>query len=456
MKTSKELKENRGLLEKELIELGNKDKFTETEEKRIDEIGVEIEGINLEIEKAEKRETLLKDAETRSSQAPVIIKTPKSDNDEQVKKHFSIRKMIWDIVSTGNVAGLEKEIVEEGIREAREAGINTSGFVIPSRIIGNDKKTSEERYYAKLEKAEKRATLTTSTGDTPKAGYFIQTDVYTNDWIDVLRNKLVLVNAGAIFWDGLEGNVSIPKKTQAATVAWLTETGTITSNNQVHGAVTMTPHRVGGAVPFTKTLLRQQSVVGENYVRNDIANGLAQALQLGALSGSGSSNQPTGIITAVVATNGANYIKVGTNGGAPTWELIVEMQKQVDLANANMGNIAYLFNAATRGKMKTVKVDSGSGIFLCPMDGNVNGEKTYYTNALRSNLDKGTSTGVCSEAVFGNWEDLVIGSWGGLDIVVDPYSLSKSNQIEVIVNGFYDIGILREPSFSVINDFTTT
>ena len=146
---------------------------------------------------------------------------------------------------------------------------------------------------------------------------------------------------------------------------------------------------------------------------------------------------------------------MGTNGLAPTWASIVELQKQVAMVNADMGKMAYLFNAATRGKMKTVVRDAGSGLFLWDDDGNVNGERTFVTNAVRSNLTKGSSSGVCSEAYFGNWEDLIIASWGGLDIVVDPYSLSLSNQIQIGVNGYYDIGIQREASFAIIKDYLT-
>jgi len=120
-----------------------------------------------------------------------------------------------------------------------------------------------------------------------------------------------------------------------------------------------------------------------------------------------------------------------------------------------MGKIAYILNSATRGKMKTVAKDAGSGLFLMPDNGVLNGERTFISNSVRSNLTKGSSSGVCSEAFFGNWDDLIIASWGGLDIVVDPYSLNKSNQIEVVVNGFYDIGIKREASFATIKDYLT-
>ena len=460
MNTSIELKEKRGLLDNELnplkAKVADKVPFTPAEELRFDEIVAEITTLNSDILKAEAREKVLADSEQRQKPGvATYLPNAKPDNEKEITKRFSMRKLIWDIGTKGVAEGVELEVSQEGSREARQAEITTYGYTVPSFIIGNDVKSAEERAEKRFE-LEQRAALTTSNSDTPKAGYFVQTDVYANQWIDVLRNRLVLTQVGAQFWDGLVGNVTIPKKTTAATVAWLAETDAITSNNQVHGAVSLAPKRVGGAVPFTKTLLRQQGKVGEAYVQKDIADGIAIALQLAALSGSGSSNQPIGISTALTTTGGTNVIAMGTNGLAPTWASIVELQKQVSIANADMGKIAYLLNPATRGKMKTVLKDAGSGLFLMPENGQLNGERTFISNSVRSNLTKGSSSGVCSEAFYGNWDDLIIASWGGLDIVVDPYSLNKSNQIEVVVNGFYDIGIQREASFAIIKDYLTT
>lgn len=440
MKTVAELLEQRGILDKEMETLDQLETLTPEQEKRYNEGISETKTLNEQIKQAEAREQAKAEREARS-QAPVILKQGKTDNENQVKNVFSIRKMIYDVAMNGATEGLEKEITAQGDKEAREAGLTPEGLSIPAFIIGNESRA---------------AVNTTSTSDTPKTGYYVATDTLTDRWIDVLRNKLVLVNAGAQMWEGLVGNVSIPKKSTAASVAWLSETGAITPNNSVNTAVTMTPHRIGGAIPFTKTLLRQTSLNVENFIREDLASGIAIALQAGALGGSGSSNEPTGISTALTTTGGTNVIAMGTNGLAPTWASIVELQKQVAMVNGDMGKMAYLFNAATRGKMKTVVRDAGSGLFLWADDGKVNGENTYVTNSVRSNLTKGSSSGVCSEAFFGNWNDLIIGSWGGLDIVVDPFSLSLSNQIQIGVNGYYDIAIQREASFAIIKDYLTT
>jgi HK97 family phage major capsid protein len=449
MKTSNELLEQRGVLDTEFANLANLgDKTTPENEVRMDAIIADLKTLNEEIKKSESREQAKKEVEARAKSVPFLINPTKSDNENQVKEQFSMRKMILDQLDKKAPQGLEAEMVQQGVAEAREVGISPKGLMLPAFLN------------------EKRAAVnTTSTSDTPKTGYYVATDTLVDQRVDVFRNQLVLVQAGAKYLPGLVGNVSMPKKTSASTAAWLTETGAITPNNSVNTAITMSPKRVGAAIPYTKTFLRQTTLGVDNWLKDDMFKSQAIAVETAALIGGGS-NEPIGISSALTTTGGTNLIAMGTNGLAPTWASIVELQKQVGLANANINNCAYIFNNATRGKMKTVVRDAGSGLFLwgdgtmVDSQGNVvqivNGERAFVTNMVRSNLTKGSSSGVCSEAFYGDFSDLVIGSWGGLDIVVDEYTLALSNQIQIGVNGYYDVAILHEGSFATIKDYLTT
>ena len=73
-----------------------------------------------------------------------------------------------------------------------------------------------------------------------------------------------------------------------------------------------------------------------------------------------------------------------------------------------------------------------------------------------SNLTKGTSSGVCSAIIFGNFNDLIIGQWGGTDILVDPYTGSGSGTIRVVVFADVDVAVRHAESFSATQDYLTT
>jgi hypothetical protein len=70
-------------------------------------------------------------------------------------------------------------------------------------------------------------------------------------------------------------------------------------------------------------------------------------------------------------------------------------------------------------------------------------------------LTKGTASGVCSALIYGNFNDLKIGQWGGLDILVDEYTQATAGTVRVVANGYFDVLALRPQSFAAIKDITT-
>ena len=68
------------------------------------------------------------------------------------------------------------------------------------------------------------------------------------------------------------------------------------------------------------------------------------------------------------------------------------------------------------------------------------------------NLTKGTASGTCSALTFGNFNDLIIGEWGSLDISVDPYTNAAKGGTRII--GLYDVDVAvrHAESFAAIQD----
>jgi hypothetical protein len=89
-------------------------------------------------------------------------------------------------------------------------------------------------------------------------------------------------------------------------------------------------------------------------------------------------------------------------------------------------------------------------------DGSLNGYPYFNSNHIPSNLTKGTASGVCSAAIFGDFSKLVIGQWGFMDITVDDKSRKKDGYIELIVNLFADVAVLEPKAFAAVKDLTTT
>jgi HK97 family phage major capsid protein len=147
----------------------------------------------------------------------------------------------------------------------------------------------------------------------------------------------------------------------------------------------------------------------------------------------------------------------GTNGAAPTWDHIVKLETEVAVDNADIGALAYMTNPKVRGKLKATPRTATYGDIMV-WEGNdtpLNGYPAYVTNQVRSDLTKGTSSGVCSAIFFGNWNDLLIGMWGALDILVDPYSNSTSGTVRVVAFQDVDIAVRHPESFAAMLDALT-
>lgn len=265
----------------------------------------------------------------------------------------------------------------------------------------------------------------------------IAEDFRGGDFIDVLRNASSVMQAGATMLSGLQGDVKIPKKTAASTAGWIsTEGGASGESEPTVGQVTMAPKVLGAHTDITRLMMQQSSLDVEALVRNDLATGIALTIDLGGLSGSGSSGQPTGVSN----TSGINT-PTSFAGVNPTFAEVVAMETAVAEDNALMGNLAYILPASMYGALKTTVKDAGSGQFVVEPGGTMNGYRAIVSNQVTA-----------GDLYFGNFSDLLIGMYGGLDITVDPYTASTSGTVRIVALQTVDVAVRHAVSFAYNND----
>lgn len=288
---------------------------------------------------------------------------------------------------------------------------------------------------------------------TPTAGgNLVATELLASSFIDILVNQLSVMQMGATMLPGLQGNIAIPRATAGSTGYWVAENAGPTESQQAFDQVALTPKTAGAYVDYGRRLLLQASIAVEAFVRMDIARTMALMIDLAALAGTGASNQPRGVLN----TSGIGSVAGGTNGLAPTWDHIVALETAVANANAPTGSLGYLTNTKVRGKLKTTQKFSGTNGQEIWQGGELNGARALVSNQVPSNLTKGSSSGVCSAILYGNWSDLLIALWGGLDIMLDPYAGSLAGTRRVIALQDVDVSVRYPVSFSAMLDALTT
>jgi HK97 family phage major capsid protein len=294
---------------------------------------------------------------------------------------------------------------------AKAAGKASRGIFVPGEIL----------------RANKRD-LTAGTNNA--GGFAVATELMADSFIDMLRNRAVAIRAGATVMNGLSGNVAIPKQSAAATAYWVAESGAPTESQQTLAQVTLSPKTVGAFTDFSRRLILQSSVDVENMVRRDLSSVLALAIDTAALYGTGSNNQPTGLKN-ISGINTKDF--AATN---PTFAEVVGIETEVATDNADIGSLAYLVNPAQRGAFKTTEKASSTGQFIWEPGNTVNGYRTEVSNQVTA-----------GDVWFGNWADLMIGFWSGLDLMVDPYAGATSGTVRVIALQDCDIAVRNAVSF---------
>lgn len=262
------------------------------------------------------------------------------------------------------------------------------------------------------------------------------------EFIDMLRNASIAVGLGARVMSGLTGPVSFPTQTAGVSVEWVAEnSGTnTTASNATLSSVSLSPKTLQGTTAFSRQLMAQASIDIENFIRADLAAAHALAWDLAVMHGTGSNNQPTGIYSA-------SNVNAVAMGGVPTFGKLIDMVTEVLKDNALAGSLAFATTPGMAGKLAQTVVAATTDtrmIWSGKLDaGELAGYSAKASNQVSAVLGGGSEHGI----IFGNWSDALIGMWGALELVVDPYSLKKQGMIEVTSFQLCDIALRHAQSF---------
>lgn len=359
------------------------DKAEQEQRKLTDEEMTDFEALNTQITNIDNEIRSIKE-ETKTNKTTM--------------KNFSLLKAINDVANNRQLDERAQEVVEAGIAEMRKAGQSYSGqIVLP--IENRDIQATVEGAGQENVAEDKLGIL------------------------EPLRANLVLVNAGASYMTGLVGNVSIPVYS-GSNVGWAGEVDAATNGAGTFTEVALEPKRLTAYIDVSKQFLIQDSNSAEEMLKRDIVAAISNKLEATILgTEAGSTTKPAGMLNGVSA-----------DSSAITYEDIVEMEATLEGANVS-GEIKYIVSPTAKAALKTTKIDAGSGKFA--MEGNeMNGYPVLCTSAVAG---KGV--------IMGNFNDLVIGQWGGIDLTVDPYTQAANGKVRLVINAYFDAKPRRAEAF---------
>lgn len=326
-------------------------------------------------------------------------------------KRFKVTNLIKRMINpdaSGVEGGLELEMVSEEAKFRKRMGHDVQGKAIPHSLLGV---TSGQRDL--------------TAGVNTAGGYTVDDDLMASMFVEYLLENTAASRLCTKLTD-LTSDITIPRHTTRGTAQWTAETTAPTETNQVFDVIQMSPKHVRAFTSVSTTLLRQSSIDIERFVRMDLANAIATSMDNAVIAGTGSSNQPTGI----KSQTGINTV---TYTGTPAFNDYLQVEQQLADDNALMGNLAWVVAPNIRTSARQT-AELGTGTETPIWNGNMILE---YPANISTNVPN-------NEALFANWSECLLAMWGGVDIIVDPYTLSTRGLIRISVFQMMDFA-LRHP-----------
>jgi HK97 family phage major capsid protein len=425
--------------------------FTADELRDFDAATTECDSWTKKAEEWEAREKRLNDLDARNKASKDGGRDERPDMPHTDPKNtrnglhgYSLLKALRQSDPMSKAESLDGIELETHRELCKQHSRSPNGLLIPMDTLTVD--TRAARAYRERMGIERRdVTLTTGAG----AVY----EVVSPTMIEMLRNAMLAQRLGVRYLTGLQGNFSMPRQSGTGTGYWVTEGNSPTESNQTVNSVDISPSTLGAFTDYSRAFLKQTAVDAEQFVREDLSTVLSIELDRTLFNGSGSGAEPEGIIPNA----NVNVVAIGTNGGPMTWAKLVEMEQDVETQNALNGRLSFVSNPKVRASFKTITrvASSTFGDFLWADANEVNGYPAFSSNQIPSTLTKGTAAGICSAAIFGDFTQAIIATWGTLDVLVDPYTGGTAGNVRIVELMDADIAIRLPKAFSVCKDITT-
>lgn len=356
------------------------------------------------------------------------------------KRTYSLGRMIQaQVTGDWKNAGYERELSEE---ITKRTGKQSQGMYVPDFAWRSGVMTTAATGAIAGENVTDQFVPTIQRGDL---------------FIEALRAKQVMANLGVTYLGGLTNRVRMPKIATGASAGFVEEAGDVSDQSPTDAGVTLQPRTLGAFATMSRLLMLESVPAIEQIVQDDLLRSIADKIEYYAINGSGASGQPTGILTDANVNN--LDISAGTDVAALTWADITDLVKLVEEDNGvvNAATLGFLTNPKVKAKMaNTVKVATTDSVMLLNDPWNaIYGYKAEFTNNVPSDLDPGDGGSDASAMIFGDFSQLMVGLFGAPSIIVDPYSGSKSGDVQISVMQEVDVALRNAISFAKTDEVST-
>ena len=351
-------------------------------------------------------------------------KEQRSLNEDESKEYDALKAEVrsWNdkIEALENWLAEQKAPKQEGRKyslaaaiRAKMAGKELEGIEAEADRRGRQgmEPTGDNSFFIPM---EKRSVLQAGTANLGKE------DVATDflDLVTPLENELVAAQAGATFLTGLKGDIAVPFYT-GSTAGWAGEIAPAANGEGTFKQKTLAPKRITAYIDVSKQLLIQANDSIEAYLQQSLVTAVRECLESTMFgSAAGSVTQPAGLL------NGVTAMTADVTYGAL-------VNAETALLKNNFKNLSWVASYDAHGTLKQTPKIAGQPVYLLE-DGMIDGRKCFFSNNV---ADRGL--------ILGDFSELTIGQWGGIEVLVDPYTQAVNGTVRLVVNSYWDYFVRR-------------
>lgn len=232
--------------------------------------------------------------------------------------------------------------------------------------------------------------------------------------LEPLYADSVISNLGVTIYNGLPAGDFKVSAMGKGSAAWADETGTAAESKNTFSHVTLQPKRISAQLSYSKQFLAQDTIGAEAAIRRDIYNALVAQIQSTMLSADeGGANKPAGIFNGVTAKNISSYAE------------LCDVEATVDDSNV-------------KGERKYLMSNKAKAILRCMPKSSLTTELVLDGNDIDGTPVIANSDVPTTQYAYGDFSNIVMGTWGNVDLIIDPYTLAAENSVRIVVNAFVD------------------
>lgn len=397
---TEEVKEEKKDAETEKPDAEDESKKDEEDVKEVDENKEETDTPEADDTKKEEDAEVPENEEVEEEEDKEKTNKDNRNININMNKEFKLIRAISQMANGQPLDEVTAAVCEAGRNEMRSAGVSAEGGII-------------------LPTEKRDITVTDSVG--------ASVGVDVADILAPLRDNLVLVQAGARYMSGLKNDLKLPYLL-GSEAKWASEVGNVTDDNASVRGVTLTPKRISVILPVSKQFLMQSSASAEAILKQNIVDAIAEKLQKTILSSNTTdATAPKGIFAA-------------TPVSAKTYKAICDLEATVDAANGGT-NRAYIVGNKAKAALRQLQ------------KGTANTQMVYNAGEIDGTNCLSTSSAPENGVLYGDFSQLYIGQFGGIEVVVDQYTRAAKGEVVLTCNAYFDAALVR-PNCVVSGDVT--